>query len=989
MMNLRAEQSGHNATMSTEPAQLDKHALFAADMGDITTENGLSSAAFPSAVQPQESDLRGEVTPATQQQADEARAQKHNLDVMADDALGSRHNSLQEMALTSEAVEHAPVLVSAQATASKEAEPTHLPANLIAINQPDDEMTDVMLPALEAPAREDLFPVAVGERVLLSASIPAEEVTFPRAPPMEQSEEAGLVKASAAQNGTLDLNGIHGEGRGPAEQSKEAEDVDINPIESAYIPKALPSQHSSADQGTLQANETVDQDPQFDETNSTQDPSQFNELNSAVQSTKIAESHSTPMVDQAEPAPLDTDMALTPGSPSKGRGREEDGEEERSAKRTKVENEEPGANATTPVDQSKGSTPLTPTAGSTVPEARDDVPMTEHQLRELPKLIRAQKNTKAGRNFRDSVANLWPTLSAQYNERIANPVDLGMMERRIANNEYATVGDVKADFQLLYENTLLYNGANHEVTSAAQAVRDGLLAKFPPVEAPAKVAAKGKSFLKPGSLPRVFTKRRTSSSAPKAPANGTGRAAAAPSQTFAVGPEGIPLIRRDSTKTGTRPKREIHPPKSKDLQYNNRPKKKKFAAEMKFCERVLSELAKPKHLAYNYPFQVPVDPVALGIPGYFATIKTPMDVSTIRARLTSGHYERARDFEEDFRLMLRNCFKFNAPPNPIYDLGKQFEAAFDAEWRQKGEYLAEHGDAGVTSPASEADSDEGESEEEESEADEATAETPVTSAFAARLIEEQTKLIELMSDKKPDQQMIQLQQNVVSMIKAQVEAEAAKAGKTAAATKRKSKGGQGGRGGKKAKGRKASGQRKGGNAGGGGGGGGDGGGRVMSVEDKEVISNNIGTLDEASLATAIGILRRELPDLNPDGPEEEMEFDIDQFSQGTLAQLHELIVRVHPELRRPAKSGGTAVGGAGRGEKAARPRKNKPMSKSEQEAKIAQLRASTQEYEQVVGRGGVRACEYEGRGGGRELTSAAVEERVSSEDEESTDSEED
>ena len=48
------------------------------------------------------------------------------------------------------------------------------------------------------------------------------------------------------------------------------------------------------------------------------------------------------------------------------------------------------------------------------------------------------------------------------------------------------------------------------------------------------------------------------------------------------------------------------------------------------CKRLLSTLMSNK---IAEPFNVPVDPVALGLPDYFSVIKTPMDMGTIKTRL--------------------------------------------------------------------------------------------------------------------------------------------------------------------------------------------------------------------------------------------------------------------------------------------------------------------------------------------------------------------
>lgn len=53
------------------------------------------------------------------------------------------------------------------------------------------------------------------------------------------------------------------------------------------------------------------------------------------------------------------------------------------------------------------------------------------------------------------------------------------------------------------------------------------------------------------------------------------------------------------------------------------------------AKMVLSTVMKHKNA---WPFNQPVDPVALGIPDYFDVIQNPMDLSTIKTRLDKGRY---------------------------------------------------------------------------------------------------------------------------------------------------------------------------------------------------------------------------------------------------------------------------------------------------------------------------------------------------------------
>jgi bromodomain-containing factor 1 len=461
----------------------------------------------------------------------------------------------------------------------------------------------------------------------------------------------------------------------------------------------------------------------------------------------------------------DTPMADVAEAPSTkiAREREDDDEIEPSAKRTKTEK--------------SGTQPLNGDSSSAVNGKQpSSEPITQHEVKEIVKLLKNASRTQNGKNFRGAVADLWPNFAEAYSQRIKNPIDLGTMEKKLKDGKYQNIAAFKADLHLLYHNSLTFNGDEHIVTVAAKEVRDSLIIKVDNLPAPVvntPAVKKDKKAKRPTPVvdapPRVPAPRRQSKGSHPAPTPSF----TAPSQTFALDPAtSTPLIRRDSTKgDGGRPKREIHPPKSKDLMYSVRPKNKKFATELRFCEEVLSELLKAKHHNISGPFLQPVDPVALGIPNYFAVIKKPMDLSTIQKKLKEGAYGNAADFEKDVRQMFKNCVLFNPSGNPVRVMGDQFQDVFNSQWAKKDQWILDHTPA-AASPASAPESDDDEDEEDEDE--EEAAENPEKSTVAIakeRLLEEQKKLITLMTAKHRDPSLIQMQQDLVEIVTKRVQTE--------------------------------------------------------------------------------------------------------------------------------------------------------------------------------------------------------------------------
>ena len=93
------------------------------------------------------------------------------------------------------------------------------------------------------------------------------------------------------------------------------------------------------------------------------------------------------------------------------------------------------------------------------------------------------------------------------------------------------------------------------------------------------------------------------------------------------------------------------------------------------------------------PFLVPVDPVALGIPGYFDVIKHPMDISTVEEKLEKGVYSNFAPsesrgkrfpvslmlngpFRDDVELIFNNAQDFNPEDDWIHKAAKSLKQAF-------------------------------------------------------------------------------------------------------------------------------------------------------------------------------------------------------------------------------------------------------------------------------------------------------------------------
>lgn len=666
-----------------------------------------------------------------------------------------------------------------------------------------------------------------------------------------------------------------------------------------------------------------------------------------TQPSNVIEMHSTPPEAlKSSPPPIiipqlsssDQVMQDLPPSPAKvARPREDDDVSEPALKRSKTDVEGPVAS-----EFKKPDLPDAPTNanGAQFSHMRADFanPPTAHQYKVILRIIGNVKRTKDAVLFVapvDPVALNIPT----YPKIITNPMDLTTLEQKFKDHQYPTITAFLLDFNLIILNCEAFNGLSHAVTHSAHKMKasfDKQIERLPGPNVADGASADKKKKPSVSSLDKPSAIRRESrSSLP-----GIARSPITPAspQTFALNPQGMPLIRRDSAADG-RPKREIHPPAPKDLPYaNQKPKKKKYLGELRFCEYVLGELKKPRYASTALYFLSPVDPVALNIPDYHKLIKKPMDLGTVGEKLRGGEYENAKEFEADVRLVFANCYKFNPPEHVVHQSGKSLEGVFDSRMAEKQRWIENNVPlSGPTSPGSSPEASEDEDEEEEDGQEQPTAEIRKLQEQIAAM----SKQVELMSEKKKSPP-----------------AASKKSTKTAAKPDKKAKRAAPAPPHKAKPAAKPAAKKQ---------------TRYVTYEEKQEISNRINDLPETKMATALQIIRNNMPSLkvrpqiyrkislkfklrvildlqlnvsvgdclssssaSKDSQGDELELDIDELSNEVLVELQKFIKKsiktsqdkaekASPPAYPPAASSGTTR------------KKNKPMGKTEQESKIKQL----------------------------------------------------
>ncbi|KAK2971366.1 hypothetical protein RJ640_030332, partial [Escallonia rubra] len=99
---------------------------------------------------------------------------------------------------------------------------------------------------------------------------------------------------------------------------------------------------------------------------------------------------------------------------------------------------------------------------------------------------------------------------------------------------------------------------------------------------------------------------------------------------------------------------------------------------MKQCETLLNRLMSHQH---GWIFNKPVDVVNLNIPDYFTVIKHPMDLGTVKTRLTSGEYLNPLDFAADVRLTFSNAMTYNPRGNDVHFMAETLSKFFEVRWK--------------------------------------------------------------------------------------------------------------------------------------------------------------------------------------------------------------------------------------------------------------------------------------------------------------------
>ena len=619
---------------------------------------------------------------------------------------------------------------------------------------------------------------------------------------------------------------------------------------------------------------------------------------------------------------LQVDQPMTDAPPSPGkvsRERDEEGDEEGpAAKRLKAQEKvEDEARLEFKVPEAPAR-PVVADQRINEQLAPEDNIITPARLAHMKRIIANLKKSSISQAFREPVDVVALNIP-HYLDTIKKPMDLGTIDRKLKSSSYQTMSEFYADFNLIVDNTIEFNGPTHVISEVGIKMRANFERQLRIMPGPefAVTVKKEEKASKPKEHPmRTSSQRRPSASQVSATASARSPTTPGSATTFALGPEGMPLIRRDSTVGDGRPKRAIHPPKRRDHEFGpGRPRKKKFEWQLKFCKEVINEMKKPKHYHCGQFFYQPVDAVALNIPTYHKIVKKPMDLETVERKLDTNQYERARDFEEDVRLIFKNCFLFNKPGEFVYNAGEQFEKVLEDKWAAKDEWLASHEPASEPQSAGDEDEENDASEDEEDDsADERTDEIAQLKAQIAMMSQTIGNLQSAPKKKKKPTPPAPAMSKKSGKGKKKDKSATVAAPPLASKDKKKSS--------SKSKSEKE---------------------HFVTYNEKQYISTGISSLPDARMSEALKIIQSNVPSLK-NTHETEIELDIDELPNHVLLKLLTFVKKYGehaPPEPEPPQQPSYAPSASAPG----KPKKNKPMSKQEQEQQIRDLKGKLGVYD--------------------------------------------
>ena len=607
-----------------------------------------------------------------------------------------------------------------------------------------------------------------------------------------------------------------------------------------------------------------------------------------------------------------------------------------------------------------------------------------HQDIAMPHVKYAQNTIRSLKSRREAGAFLQPVdpialRIPHYTQIIKEPMDLGTIDLKLAltshriklatstnssqtrmtdklkhaidskridpeKDYYTTVDQFERDVFRVFNNCVRFNGAEHIFSKNAEVLRSVF-------EKQRKGLATAVAVAEEQNSPEARARRNSSA---------------------------LPTIRRSAT--GGRPKREIHPPPSRDLpwteEYMNPASKRAVAArlgrsmenisqreqsywakvisdELKFCYRVIDDLLKPAHQDVAWVFyDLPAKDFDWA-PAYYSIIKKPIALIPIQRKLKSGGHPDLAAFDADMQLMFRNCFTFNPPDSDVYIMGATLKDVYEAKMQKKP--------VPPPFPADDDDEDEDDDEDDDDDdEDDDDANAVLVQQLQKQIGELESTLETLESGKNKNPLLITSTRVALNSVQAALAGAMSVTGmskrknkkRSASSLDKKSKAGDKKRKSPAAKKPRTSGSSPTSRKRGAGAGSDEDDVRTVTFDQKEELAAKITELSDERLEGAIRIINEDKPPGAQGAEDEEIELDIDELSPQTLYKLYKYVVRPKKKSASSADIGpngkpvpaSAPIDGRKRGTGGL---KKKNLDEDEEAARIARLQQQLQQFNDV------------------------------------------
>ena len=249
----------------------------------------------------------------------------------------------------------------------------------------------------------------------------------------------------------------------------------------------------------------------------------------------------------------------------------------------------------------------------------------------------------------------------QYAQIITRPMDLSTVNTKLQNEEYATVRELLADINLIWENAITFNGRDSSVGVQANTLKSFTAKKF------ADTGIAEDAPILSGSALSLAAKAAKGGGGGGGRGGGGGGGAMAGAKRSASGaPVGGgggsgAVIAGVVDETPVVADSDLVP--SADCLIGNRQ-----------CLELLKGVKQEPNIHF---FTSPVDHIALGIPDYPDVIKKPMDLGTVEQKLERRVYQHPGEFVDDVRLVWSNAKTYNGKGTLVHQAANHIRNVFE------------------------------------------------------------------------------------------------------------------------------------------------------------------------------------------------------------------------------------------------------------------------------------------------------------------------